>query len=59
MITECRGELIDNPTEADVVFDDKYVQELVKDEHTGEVVTPEQTIIRSWELEKLVALVNS
>jgi hypothetical protein len=59
MIAECRGELVDNPSEADVVFDDKYVQELAKDETTGEVVTSRQTIIRSWELEKLVALVNS
>jgi hypothetical protein len=59
MIAACRGEVVSDPTEADVVFDDKYVQELAKDEHTGEVVTPRQTIVRSWELEKLVALVNS
>ena len=59
MIAACRGEVVADPAEADVVFDDKYVQELAKDEHTGEVVTPRQTIVRSWELEKLVALVNS
>lgn len=56
MIAECRGELVDNPSDADVVFDDSFVPELY-DEY-GEVRTPAK-VIRSWELEKLVALVNS
>jgi hypothetical protein len=57
MIAECRGELVDNPANADVVFDDKYVQKAVEHENgTNDAV---QAIVRSWELEKLVALVNS
>ena len=56
MIAECRGELVDNPSEADVVFDDNFVPELYDDE--GNVKTPVE-VIRSWELEKLVKLVNS
>jgi hypothetical protein len=56
MIAACRGELVDNPSEADVVFDDNFVPELY-DEY-GEVRTPVE-VIRSWELEKLVAFVNT
>lgn len=56
MIAACRGELVDNPSEADVVFDDNFVPELY-DEY-GEVKIPAE-VIRSWELEKLVALVNN
>lgn len=56
MIAECRGELVDNPSEADVVFDDSFVPERF-DEH-GEARTPAK-VVRSWELEKLVELVNS
>lgn len=54
MVAECRGERVSNPTEADVVFDDNYVQ--IKPDSLS---WPEQTIIRSWELEKLVALINN
>lgn len=52
-IVECRGEKVSTPEEADVVFDDKY------DEIVAEGEKPAQKIIRSWELEKLVSLVNS
>jgi hypothetical protein len=56
MIAECRGELVNNPSEADVVFDDSFVPE--RFDVSGEERTPAM-VIRSWELEKLVALVNS
>jgi hypothetical protein len=56
MIAECRGELVDNPSAADVVFDDNFVPEIY--DENGELRTPAE-VIRSWELEKLVALVNS
>jgi hypothetical protein len=58
MIAECRGELVDNPADADVVFDDKYVQKPSEDLPEG-AVDAEQRIIRSWDLEKLVAFVNN
>ena len=54
MIAECRGELQLNPNDADVVFDDNYVQ--IKPDALS---VPEKTVIRSWELEKLVALINN
>ena len=54
MIAECRGEVVSEPTEADVVFDDTYVQDFIDADN----LLP-QEIIRSWELEKLVKLVNS
>lgn len=44
------GELTDNMAEANLVLDDTYV--------AVEGAVEDQTIIRSWELEKLVALVN-
>jgi hypothetical protein len=56
MIAACRGELVDRPSEADVVFDDSFVPELY--DENGEPKTPVE-VIRSWELEKLVKLVNS
>ena len=57
MIAACRGELVSDPAEANVVFDDTYVQE-VEDLPEGCAVT-EQPIIRSYELEKLVAFINN
>ncbi len=57
MIAECRGEVVSDTAAADVVFDDVYVQKAV--EHENGTNDAEQTIVRSWELEKLVALVNS
>ena len=61
MIAECRGEVVSEPTEADIVLDDSHVQQCTIDEITGEktFVPVKQDIIRSWELEKLVKLVNS
>jgi hypothetical protein len=56
MIAACRGELVSDPAEADVVFDDTFVPAIENED--GEVNTPVE-VIRSWELEKLVALVNS
>ena len=61
MIAACRGDVVTSPEEADVVFDDKYVtvdiSEPVKDE-AGNVYKP-QTVVRSYELEKLVAFINN
>ena len=56
MIVECRGELVDDPAEADVIFDDSYVQVTSEDEIEDVKV---QQIVRSWETEKLVAFVNN
>jgi hypothetical protein len=55
-IAACRGELVENPSDADVVFDDNFVPELY--DENGEPRTPAE-VIRSWDLEKLVKLVNS
>ena len=57
MIAECRGELADNPMDANVVFDDTYVPEA--HEASDDFDPVEQTIIRSYELEKLVAFINN
>ena len=54
MIAACRGEVVSDPTEADYVFDDTYVQDFIEADN----LLP-QEIVRSWELEKLVKLVNS
>jgi hypothetical protein len=58
MIAACRGELVSDPAEADVVFDDTYVQKPSEDLPEG-AVDAAQKIIRSWDLEKLVAFVNN
>lgn len=55
MIAECRGELVSDPAEANVVFDDTYVQTVEENEF---VDITEQPIFRSYELEKLVAFIN-
>jgi hypothetical protein len=57
MIAECRGELADNPMDANVVLDDTYVPVISED--SDDVDPVKQTIIRSYELEKLVAFINS
>ena len=54
MIAACRGELVNTPEEADVVFDDTYVQDFIEGDNILK-----QDIIRSYELEKLVAFVNN
>ena len=52
-IIEHRGVKVDNPILADIVFDDEYTP-------TTEVETgkPVQTVVHSWELEKLVSIAN-
>ena len=57
MIAECRGELADNPMDANVVFDDTYAPVISED--SDDIDPVKQTIIRSYELEKLVAFVNN
>jgi hypothetical protein len=52
MIAECRGTKV-APEEANVVFSDTYTEVVPEGE------SPKQLIIRSWELEKLVAMVNA
>ena len=46
LVARARGEVVADPSEADVVFDDNYVP------------TDKQKVIRSYELEKIVAIVN-
>ncbi len=54
-VASCRGNIVENPIDADVVFDDTFVQpEPVDDED----IQNEYKIIRSWETEKLVSLIN-
>lgn len=57
MIAECRGTRVNTPEEADVVFDDKYVYKII--ESADSTKPAKQTIVRSYELEKLVSLVNN
>ncbi len=45
-IVSCRGEVVNTPEEADVVFDDSYLEK------------ENQIVIHSFETEKLVALIN-
>jgi hypothetical protein len=54
MIAECRGNVVLKPEEADVVFDDTYTQEAFEDTEITK-----QAIIRSYDLEKLVAFINN
>ena len=56
MIAACRGEVVSDPADADIVFDDTFVPAVYNE--NGEV-NPPVDVIRSWELEKLAALVNS
>lgn len=55
MIAECCGERVASPEDADVVFDDTFMPAIT--DEAGEVKTPVM-VVRSWELEKLVAFVN-
>ena len=58
MIAECRGEVVYNPEEAGVVFDDNYVQVTSEIDYEDGKTPAAQNIIRSYELEKLVAFIN-
>lgn len=55
MIAECRGEIVDTPEEANIIFDDKFEPVVA----TVDEDVKEFRIIRSYELEKLVALINN
>lgn len=55
MIAECRGEIVDTPEEANIIFDDKFEPVVA----TVDENVKEFRIIRSYELEKLVALINN
>ena len=55
MIAECCGELVSDPFEADLVFDDTFVAGV---DLTENKCCKMPKIIRSYELEKLVAFVN-
>ena len=54
LIAECRGELVDDPAQADIVFDDTFVPAIAADD----TEVKKQEVIRSYELEKLVAFIN-
>ena len=47
-----RGIVVDNPTEADIVFDDAFIPE------TKEDGAPSQKAVHTYDLEKLVSLAN-
>ena len=49
-ILACRGEVVKDPCEADVVFDDNYIPETEPEGST------EQKVIRTFDLEKLVSI---
>lgn len=55
MIAECCGELVNNPIEADIVFDDTFTFGVDLVEGKSFKVPK---IVRSYELEKLVAFIN-
>lgn len=57
LIAEWRGELVDTPEEADVVFMDDYTVPVFPADEEGNVRT--QTVIRSFDIEKLAALANA
>lgn len=56
IIAECRGEVVDDPLKADVIFDDTFTIGVDTSDGT-EVKLPK--IVRSYELEKLVAFINN
>jgi hypothetical protein len=56
MIAECRGNIVDNPIDADIVFDDTFVK---PEPTSAEDFQNEYQIIRSYELEKLVEFINN
>lgn len=56
MIAECRGNLVDNPMDADIVFDDTFVK---PEPNSADDFQNEYQIIRSYELEKLVEFINN
>ena len=60
MIAECRAiEIVDTPEAADVVFDDKYEQIISESDYENGTTPAAQKIIRSYELEKIVAFINN
>jgi hypothetical protein len=57
LIASWRGELVENPAEADYVFADDYTTSINAQDENGEPKV--QTIIRSFDVEKLNELANS
>lgn len=53
-IIEHRGVKVETPEEADIVFDDNYIVDAQK----GKPEEQSQKVVRSWDLEKLVSIVN-
>jgi hypothetical protein len=53
LIAEWRGEVVDTPEEADVVFADDYVSKVEDLAVAEDSSTREQTVIRSFDIEKL------
>lgn len=53
-IMEHRGVKVDRPEDADIVLDDNYVQDC----YEGQPEDEKQKVIRTFDLEKLVSLVN-
>ena len=54
MVAECRGTRVFDPADADIILDDTYTADITAD---ADLMTP--TIIRSYETDKLVALINA
>ena len=54
MVAECRGTRVFDPTDADIILDDTYTADITAD---ADLMVP--IIIRSYETDKLVALINA
>lgn len=59
LIASWRGELVETPEEADIVFANDYVSKVKNLPTAEDGSTREQIVIRSFDVEKLVALVNA
>lgn len=59
LIASWRGELVETPEEADIVFADDYVSKVKNLPEAEDGSTREQIVIRSFDVEKLATLVNA
>lgn len=59
LIASWRGELVETPEEADIVFANDYVSKVKNLPEAEDGSTREQIVIRSFDVEKLAALVNA